>query len=108
MPATADLMLAITTKQDKDDLIQFKQLKNRYSDITRNTKFVVNVLRSKMKLIDIPKGQQPKLADDGTNKYYTKTSEADTKANPYVFTTKPRFRKNKTEDYDDKVKDFSY
>ena len=108
LPATADLMLAITTKKDKDDLIQFKQLKNRYSDITRNTKFVVNVLRSKMKLIDVPRGQQPKLADDGTDKYYTKSAEADTKANPYVFTTKPRFRKNKTEDYDDKVKDFSY
>ena len=61
-----------------------------------------------MKLIDIPKGQQPKLADDGTNKYYTKPAEADTKANPYVFTTKPRLRKSKTEDYDDKVKDFSY
>ena len=93
LPATADLMLAITTKQNvKEDLLQFKQLKNRYSDISINTRFVVNIHRSQMKLIDKPKNDQPKLADDGTDKYYVKNAEATSPSNAYVFTTKPKTR----------------
>ena len=87
LPATADLMLAIIAKDDGagvNNQILFKQLKNRYSDISLNSKFLVNVIKKKMKLVDIEENDQPALANDGSNKYYEKKSDANTNANPYT------------------------
>jgi hypothetical protein len=72
--------------------ILFKQLKNRYSDISINAKFLVKVVKKKMKLYDIEEVNQPVLANDGSNKYYDKKSDANTNSNPYKFTVKPQKR----------------
>tara|TARA_Y100001936_G_scaffold245659_1_gene288074 strand:+ start:192 stop:1607 length:1416 start_codon:yes stop_codon:yes gene_type:complete len=102
LPATADLMLAIIAKDDGvgiNNQILFKQLKNRYSDISMNSKFLVNVIKKKMKLVDIEENDQPALANDGSNKYYEKKSDANTNSNPYTLKIKPQRRAEKT--YDD-------
>ena len=95
LPATADLMVAIIAKDDGagvNNQILFKQLKNRYSDISMNSKFLVNVIKKKMKLIDIEEDDQPALANDGSNKFYDKKTDANTESNPYTFKVKPTKR----------------
>ncbi len=95
LPATADLMMAIIAKDDgvgTNNQILFKQLKNRYSDISLNTKFLVNVVKKKMKLYDIEEDDQPALANDGSNKFYEKKSDANTNSNPYTLKIKPSKR----------------
>ena len=59
LPATADLMFALISNEELASLgqIMVKQLKNRYNDPNVNKRFVINVDRSKMKLMD---------ADDST------------------------------------------
>ena len=54
LPATADLFLALIRTDELDELNQLmiKQLKNRYSDITSNRRFVLGVDRTKMRLYD--------------------------------------------------------
>ena len=99
LPATADLMLAIIAKDDgvgTNNQILFKQLKNRYSDISINSKFLVNVIKKKMLLVDIEEDNQPALANDGSNKYYDKKSDANTNSNPYTLKIKPQKRAEKT------------
>jgi archaellum biogenesis ATPase FlaH len=56
LPATADLMFAIISTDELEDLNQLmiKQLKNRYNDPTgKNKKFVIGVDRAKMRLYDV-------------------------------------------------------
>tara|TARA_B110001454_G_scaffold218488_1_gene246600 strand:- start:1092 stop:2498 length:1407 start_codon:yes stop_codon:yes gene_type:complete len=96
LPATADLMMAIIAKDGDPgtkNQILFKQLKNRYSDLSVNSKFLVNVIKKRMKLEDIEEDLQPVLANDGSNKYYDKKTEADTASNPFVLKMKPQPRK---------------
>jgi len=96
LPATADLMIAIIAKDGDPgtkNQILFKQLKNRYSDLSLNSKFLVNVIKKKMKLEDIEEDAQPALANDGSGKYYDKKTEADTASNPFVLKMKPQMRK---------------
>ena len=95
LPATADLMLAIIAKDDdtsSKNQILFKQLKNRYADLSINSKFLVNVIKKRMKLEDIEEDNQPAMANDGSNKFYEKKTEANTEGNPFVFTVKPEKR----------------
>ena len=104
LPATADLMLAIIAKDDgvgTNNQILFKQLKNRYSDISLNSKFLVNVVKKKMMLVDIEENDQPALANDGSNKYYEKKSDANSSSNPLAkeFKIRPKLRTEKA--YDD-------
>ena len=96
LPATADLMLAIMAKDGdpgSKNQILFKQLKNRYADLSMNSKFLVNVIKKRMKLEIIEEDEQPVLANDGSNKFYEKKTEANTSANPFVFKVKPERRK---------------
>ena len=96
LPATADLMMAIIAKDGDPgtkNQILFKQLKNRYSDLSVNSKFLVNVIKKRMKLEEIEEDLQPVLANDGSNKYYDKKTEADTASNPFVLKMKPQSRK---------------
>ena len=96
LPATADLMMVILAKDgdtSSKNQILFKQLKNRYSDLSMNSKFLVNVNKKRMKLEDIEENAQPAMANDGSNKYYEKTAEANTEANPFTFKVKPERRK---------------
>jgi hypothetical protein len=65
LPATADLMFALISTEELDNLnqIMVKQLKNRYSDIGTNRRFIVGIDRSKMKLYDCEQEAQEDLLD---------------------------------------------
>ena len=52
----------------------------------------MNVVKKKMKLYDIDEDAQPVLANDGSNKYYDKKSDANTGSNPYTLKIKPSKR----------------
>ena len=54
LPATADLMFALISTEELEDLgqIAVKQLKNRYNDPTIHKRFVLNIDRAKMRLSD--------------------------------------------------------
>ena len=65
LPATADLMFALITSDELEDLDQLvvKQLKNRYNDPTIFKRFVIGVDRSRMKLYDVEQEAQEELID---------------------------------------------
>jgi replicative DNA helicase len=67
LPATADLMFALISTEELEDLnqIMVKQLKNRYNDPTTNKRFVIGVDRAKMKLYDAEQVAQDGLLDSG-------------------------------------------
>jgi hypothetical protein len=67
LPATADLMFALISTEQLQDLnqIMIKQLKNRYNDPSMFKRFVVGVDRSKMKLYDVEQSSQDDLLDSG-------------------------------------------
>jgi replicative DNA helicase len=67
LPATADLMFALISNEELDELNQIavKQLKNRYNDLTVNKRFVVGIDRAKMRLFDIDASEQAELVDSG-------------------------------------------
>lgn len=67
LPATADLMFALISTEELEQLnqIMVKQLKNRYNDPTMNRKFVIGVDRAKMKLYDVEARAQRDLVDSG-------------------------------------------
>ena len=61
LPATADFMFALVKQSETmADLnqIMVKQLKNRYNDPGINTKFVIGVDRSKMRIYDVEQSAQ--------------------------------------------------
>lgn len=66
LPATADFMFALITSEELASLGQLmvKQLKNRYTDVNHNAKFVVGIDRSKFRLFDVSQSAQ---ADIVTN-----------------------------------------
>ena len=65
LPATADLMFALISTEELEELGQFmiKQLKNRYADPTRNRRFMIGVDRSKMRLYDLEDSAQQAITD---------------------------------------------
>jgi replicative DNA helicase len=67
LPATADLMFALITSEELEELgqIMVKQLKNRYSDPTMHKRFVIGIDRAKMRLYDVEQSGQDGLADAG-------------------------------------------
>ena len=66
LPATADLMFALISTEELEDLGQMlvKQLKNRYNDPTKYKRFVIGVDRSRMKLYDVEESAQQDLMSD--------------------------------------------
>jgi len=70
LPATADLMFALITSEELEELgqIMVKQLKNRYSDPGFHKRFTIGVDRAKMKLYDVEQSGQDGLADAGNDK----------------------------------------
>jgi archaellum biogenesis ATPase FlaH len=70
LPATADLMFALITSDELEELgqIMVKQLKNRYNDPSYYKRFTIGVDRSKMKLYDVEQSGQDGLADAGQDK----------------------------------------
>ena len=65
LPATADLMFALISTEELEDLnqIMIKQLKNRYNDPTINKRFIVGIDRAKMKLYDVEQVAQGDIVD---------------------------------------------
>ena len=79
LPATADMMFAVITTEELDKMGQFmiKQLKNRYTDVGKLSKFVVGVDKPKMRVYDVedptdglskdPSASNPAPWDDTSN-----------------------------------------
>lgn len=69
LPATADLMFALVSSEELEELgqIMVKQLKNRYNDPSYLKRFVLGVDRAKMKLYDVEQSAQS-LSDSGQDK----------------------------------------
>jgi len=67
LPATADLMFALVSNEELEQLNQIivKQLKNRYNDPGYYKRFVIGVDRAKMKLYDVEVSAQAGLSDAG-------------------------------------------
>jgi len=65
LPATADLMFALISTEELQDLgqIMVKQLKNRYSDPNINRRFVLGVDRANMRLFDAEQEAQEDVLD---------------------------------------------
>lgn len=63
LPATADLMFALISTEELENLGQLlvKQLKNRYDDINKLKRFVIGVERAKMRLFDLDTTAQKNL-----------------------------------------------
>jgi replicative DNA helicase len=60
LPATADLMFALISSDELEELdqVMIKQLKNRYNDLIINKKFVLGIDRAKMRLYDAENSAQ--------------------------------------------------
>jgi replicative DNA helicase len=73
LPATADLMFALISTEELEQLgqIMVKQLKNRYNDPTMNKRFVVGIDRAKMRLYDVEQNAQKDILDSGKEEEYT-------------------------------------
>lgn len=66
LPATCDLLLALVSSKTLMDkgLILGKQLKNRYGDFNKNTRFVIGMDRAHFRLHDAPDDEQTGIIDD--------------------------------------------
>ena len=77
LPATADLMFALISTEELEELnqIMVKQLKNRYNDPTIRKRFVVGIDRAKMRLYDCEQTAQEDVVDNGTKEDYNHKEE---------------------------------
>jgi replicative DNA helicase len=77
LPATADLMFALISTEELEQLGQLmvKQLKNRYNDPTINKRFIVGIDRAKMRLYDCEQKAQDDILDSGQEEEYTNEDE---------------------------------
>jgi replicative DNA helicase len=82
LPATADLMFALISTEELEQLgqIMVKQLKNRYNDPTMNKRFMIGIDRAKMRLYDVEQSAQKDLVDSGQEEEY---NSQETKANKF-------------------------
>ena len=67
LPATADLMFALISTEELQELNQMliKQLKYRYADPSYYKKFIIGVDRAKVKLYDVSQSGQSDVVDTG-------------------------------------------
>jgi replicative DNA helicase len=72
LPATADLMFALISTEELEQLgqIMVKQLKNRYNDPTIYKRFIVGIDRAKMRLYDCEQTAQKDILDSGQDGEY--------------------------------------
>ena len=72
LPATADLMFALISTEELEELGQIlvKQLKNRYNDPTIHKRFVVGIDRAKMRLYDCEQSAQNDILDNRKEEEY--------------------------------------
>ena len=73
LPATADLMFALISTDELEELgqIMVKQLKNRYNDPTVYKRFIVGIDRAKMRLYDCEQTAQTDVVDSGQDEEYS-------------------------------------
>ena len=71
LPATADLMFALISTEELEELGQIlvKQLKNRYNDINMYKRFVVGIDRAKMRLYDCEQSAQDDILSNKDEEY---------------------------------------
>lgn len=76
LPATADFMFALISTEELERMnqIMVKQLKNRYSNMSVNKRFVVGVDKAKMKFYDIEDGAQANIIDSGKEEEHNVSS----------------------------------
>jgi archaellum biogenesis ATPase FlaH len=81
LPATADLMFALISTEELEELgqIMVKQLKNRYNDNNVHKRFVVGIDRAKMRLYDCEQTAQNDILDNGKDEEYTYEDKTDLK-----------------------------
>jgi replicative DNA helicase len=67
LPATADLMLALISTEELEQLnqIMVKQLKNRYSGMDKYKRFMLGIDKPKMRLYNLENSAQENLTDSG-------------------------------------------
>ena len=72
LPATADLMFALISTEELEQLgqIMVKQLKNRYNDLSVYKRFIVGIDRAKMRLYDCEQTAQDNILDSGQEEEY--------------------------------------
>ena len=77
LPATADLMFALISTEELEQLgqIMVKQLKNRYNDPTIFKRFIVGIDRAKMRLYDCEQTAQEDILDSGREEEYNYEEE---------------------------------
>jgi len=65
LPATVDFMFALMVTDELAEMNQIlvKQLKNRYSDINENKRFVIGVNKSKMRFHDVDDSEQENILE---------------------------------------------
>ena len=88
LPATADLMFALISTEELEQLgqIMVKQLKNRYNDPTIYKRFVIGIDRAKMRLYDCEQKAQDEIIDSGRDEYeYEEKKNSKDKFNAFKF-----------------------
>ena len=77
LPATADLMFALISTEELEQLgqIMVKQLKNRYNDPTIYKRFIVGIDRAKMRLYDCEQTAQKDILDSGQEDEYNSNED---------------------------------
>ena len=87
LPATADLMIALISSDELEELgqIMVKQLKNRYNDPTYNKRFVVGIDRPKMRLYDCEQEAQDDILDTNVDTHTTPSQDSKAKFNDWKF-----------------------
>jgi hypothetical protein len=88
LPATADLMFALISTEELEQLgqIMVKQLKNRYNDPTIYKRFVIGIDRAKMRLYDCEQKAQDEIIDSGNDEYeYDEKKNSKDKFNAFKF-----------------------
>ncbi len=77
LPATADLMFALISNDELEEMgqIMVKQLKNRYNDTNTHKKFVVGIDRAKMKLYDVEQSAQEDILDSTPTFKYNESTD---------------------------------
>jgi hypothetical protein len=97
LPATADLMFALISTEELEQLgqIMVKQLKNRYNDPTIYKRFIVGIDRAKMRLYDCEQTAQQDINDSGQDNDYEINSSYSKKSD--MFASKEKFEKFKFE-----------
>lgn len=83
LPQTVDMLFALIATEELADLnqVMVKQLKNRYTDVNKNKKFIIGVDRAKMKFYDVESSAQTNLSGanqtqgNSNSKYKAKKAE---------------------------------